>query len=153
LSSPDIILNGRVVNGRTYRNEDGSYESLDLAQVEPGSEMVLSTNRGDSHTLIKGDDTEHPGALEGWARLRGEAALGVTTLVLLDPNKGGGASFLTQRVVLRRGIEVGALDSISEYPNVITSLGVVANILYRSPEERASSRTVSNELTSDVVVQ
>ncbi|MDN5274218.1 MAG: hypothetical protein JWP06_119 [Candidatus Saccharibacteria bacterium] len=131
--------------------EDGSYESLDLAWVEVGSEVVISTDQG-SHTLIKGNHSEHAGALEGWARLRGEAALGITTLVLLNPNKGGGTSFLTQRVVLETGIEVGALDPLSEHPNVIRSLGIVANIAYRSPEDRASSSLVNDGIDSDIVI-
>lgn len=147
MSSPDVILNGRVVNGRTHQNSDGSYESLDLAKVKPGDEVIIITEQG-SHTLVKGDDTEHAAALEGWARLRGEAALGVTTLVLLECHKSG-ARFLTQRVVLRRGLEVGALDELAEEPNVIRGLGVVASIAYRPVESTAT--TVVEELVSDTI--
>lgn len=147
MGSPDIILNGRPVNGRTHQDENG-YESLDLVQVGVGDEIVLFTDQG-SHTLIKGDDQERSGALDGWARLRRESALGVTTLVLLEHNPHG-ASFLTPRVVLQRGIEVGAIDPLSDEPNVIRSLGVVANIAYRSAKHK-ESMIAAEELAPDLV--
>jgi hypothetical protein len=134
LASPDIILNGRVVSGRSHQTEDGLYDSLDLVQAEPGSVVEIVTSQGE-HTLMKGDDSEHGGVLENWARLRAESALGVTTLVLLHHNPNGN-SFRTPRVVLRKGLELGALDSVSEHPNVIVSLGIIASIGYRPASKR-----------------
>lgn len=114
-------------SGRTQRREDGSYESLDLVKARAGDRITIVTEQG-THTLIKGDVAEHGSAMEGWIREDGEHALASTVLVLLEKTKDG-PSFLTPRVVLREGIEVGAVDTSSNEPNVIRSLGVVGAIM------------------------
>ncbi|QQG50637.1 MAG: hypothetical protein HZB75_03845 [Candidatus Saccharibacteria bacterium] len=111
---------------RTQRREDGSYASLDLVRARSGDRVTIITEQG-THTLIKGEVEEYTAALEGWIREAGEQVLGSTTLVLLEKTKNG-PSFLTPRVVLREGIEVGAVDTLSDTPNVIRSLGVVGAI-------------------------
>lgn len=111
---------------RTRRRDDGSYESLDLVKARAGDQISIVTEQG-THTFTKGDTEKSTSAMEGWIREYGEHALASTVLVLLERTKSG-ASFLTPRVVLREGIEVGAIDTNSDTPNVIRSLGVVGMI-------------------------
>lgn len=119
-------VNGRVMDhGRTHRSEIG-YEALDLAEVVPGDEVMIFTDRGE-FAFVKGDDLDHPAALEGWIYPQTrEEAIGKVALVLFEQH------FRTQRVVLRRGIEVGILNLLSEEPNLVEHLGVVEGIGYQS---------------------
>lgn len=120
-------------SGRTYKRDDGSFESLDLVRARPGDRVTIVTEQG-THTIIKGGMEEGTSAMEGWVREGGEHTLASTTLVLLERMKGG-PSFLTPRVVLREGIEVGAIDTLSDTPNVIRSLGVVGAIAASSNKD------------------
>jgi hypothetical protein len=113
-------------SGRTRRRGDGSYESLDLVKARAGDQITIVTEQG-THTFTKGDVDMSVSAMEGWIREYGEHALASTVLVLLERTKSG-TSFLTPRVVLREGIEVGAIDTGSDTPNVIRSLGVIGMI-------------------------
>jgi hypothetical protein len=104
-----------------------------LVRARPGDQITIVTEQG-THTLIKGETEERVSAMEGWVREGGEHTLASTTLVLLEKTKGG-PSFLTPRVVLREGIEVGAVDALSDTPNVIRSLGVIGAIAASSDKE------------------
>jgi len=135
--TPDIILNGRPLRGRTYRREDESYESLDLMEVAPGDSVMIVGENG-IQELVKMPGEERASSLEDWQlpaepeRRIGDRAVRLT---LLEPNPQG-TSFLTPGVVLREGLEVGYIDE--DDPNIIKSLGVVAGILMRSAAEKAA---------------
>lgn len=132
---PPIILNGEVVSGRTHRNPDGTYESLDLVDVLPGGVLSIITDQG-VHELTKGEGGRS--AMDGWSRPGGERALGTTVgLVICEPT-GTGRSFLTPGVVVRRGLEVGIIEEANKY--IIKGTGVIMNIAMRRPpgsEERS----------------
>ncbi|HEX6416516.1 MAG TPA: hypothetical protein VFZ62_03250 [Candidatus Saccharimonadales bacterium] len=136
--SPDIYINGRPIRGRTNRREDGSYESLDLMEIEAGKSVLIVDQNG-IRELVKTEGDEHASSLENWqlpAEPERELGDRAVRLVLLEPNPTGGSSFLTPSVVLRERMEVGYIDE--DEPNVIKSLGVAAGILTRTAEEKAA---------------
>lgn len=133
--TPDIILNGRPLRGRTYRRPDESYESLDLMEVTEGDSVMIIGKDG-IQELVKTAGEKYASSLDNWQlpaepeRRIGDRAV---RLMLLEPNSQG-VSFLTPGVVLREGLEVGYVDE--DDPNIIKSLGVAAGILMRSASEK-----------------
>jgi hypothetical protein len=131
-----VIINGREQNGRTHQREDGTFESLDLKDVQPGETVTVLTDDG-AHDLIKADHKEHASALENWT-------LGATAvrLSLYEPVQGG-AQFIHHGIVLRERLGVHVSYPDSKQPNVVHKLGTIVGILNRkAAEEPRAGREV-----------
>ena len=132
--TPDVILNGEPVRGRSKQNEDGSFRALDLVELGEMTTLRVEAVSGDIHHFVKAreqdDDGVEIGAMDGWVRRDAEAKLGgdiAGRFVFLEPNPKG-ASFLTHGVVMRHGLELGFVSSEQPPTNVIQNLGVIARI-------------------------
>lgn len=132
--TPDVILNGEPVRGRSKQNKDGSFRALDLVELDQKTTLAVEVASGEKHHFLKAkerdDDGVELGAMDGWVRRDAEAKLGgdiAGRFVFLEPNPKG-ASFLTHTVVMRRGLELGFIPSEEPSTNVIQSLGVIARI-------------------------
>ncbi|HTJ73340.1 MAG TPA: hypothetical protein VL481_01985 [Verrucomicrobiae bacterium] len=130
-----VIINGREQNGRTYQREDGTFESLDLKDVQPGETITVLTENG-AHDLAKtGDKERHSSALEGWM-------VGATAVRLsLYEHDRSGAQFIHYGIVLRERLGLHVSYPESEQPNVVHNLGTIATILSRKTTEERRAGT------------
>lgn len=137
--SAGITLNGRELDGRTYRHEDGSYKTLDLSDVPVNDFITIITDKGDKYQILR---TNQGSILEGWRLLNdthdryGGWAL---TLILLEPNPQG-QSFWHHGIVASEELELGVKDN-EQNLNIINNLGRMAAILPSDFNEKAATNT------------
>lgn len=145
--SSETILNGRPVRGRTYRHDDGTYESYDLMEASVG-DVVTIMKDGDMQEIIKTEGDDGASAMENWElpsipeRGLGSHAIHLT---LLEPNASG-SSFLTPGVVLREGLEVGYTE-VSDATRM-KSMGIIGGIAVLTESERQMGSTIPDHAQS-----
>lgn len=128
-----VIINGREQNGRTYRRDDGTLESLDLKDVLPGETVTVVTSGG-VQELTKIEGGEHDSALDNW-KMGAEAV----RIALSEPSGKGGTDFLHHGIVMKERLGLQVSYPASEKPNVVHGLGVIASIAgVKKPAQKRS---------------
>jgi hypothetical protein len=136
-----IIINGREQNGRTYRRDDATYESLDLKDVREGEMVTVVTGEGAQDLLKTGGGGEHDSALDNWKM--GPRAV---RLALGEPT-GNGTAFIHYGIVLKEGLDLQVHYPDSDRPYVVHSLGAIVTIAsLKSAEEVAARQADRGEL-------
>jgi len=136
LGARGVIINGREQNGRTYRRDDGTFESLDLLDVTPGQVLTVVTSEG-VQEIAKVEGKKHDSALSNW-----KMGADAVRLSLSEPNAKG-TDFIHHGIVLKERLGLQVSYPASEKPHVVHGLGVIASIAGLRQAEEARPREVA----------